>query len=34
MIKVLEYILMLTLLEQFDIKIDRVKLKKFWSMER
>ena len=34
MVKVLEYILILTLLEQFDIKIDRVKQKKFWSMER
>ena len=34
MVKVLEYILILTLLEQFDIKINRVKQKKFWSMER
>ena len=34
MVKVLEYILILTLLEQFDIKLDEVKLKKFWSMER
>ena len=34
MVKVLEYILILTLLKQFDIKIDRVKQKKFWSMER
>ena len=30
---VLEYILILTLLEQFDIKIDEVKLKKLSSME-
>ena len=34
MVKVLENILILTLLEQFDIKIDRVKQKKFWFMER
>ena len=33
MVKVLEYIVILTLLEQFDIKIDGVYLKKFWSME-
>ena len=33
MVNVLEYILKLTLLEQFDIKIDGVKLKKFSSME-
>ena len=31
---VLEYILILTLLEQFDIKIDGVNLKKFSSMDK
>ena len=34
MVKVLEYILILTLLKQFDIKIDGVKLQKFWTLER